>query len=107
MRKNRESEARPQGNEADRDELGKDPRQVGARSAGQSGDAQRLSTSEEVDNESVEELADTDQALEAARVEGAEDAADHPERPAHTHLDYQRRPDDLPPERTADRRKAS
>ena len=52
-------------------------------------------------DESVEELADTNQAFEAAAVkrvvEGVEDAADHPERPVHTHLEYGRR-DDLPPE---------
>ncbi len=106
MRKHRETEGRPQGNEAAPDELGKDPRQVGPESAGQSGDAQRLSTTEDADNESIEELADTDQALEAARVEGAEDAADHPERPVHTHNEYGR-PDDLPPARASDRKKAS
>ena len=94
------------GNEAQKDELGDDPRQVGPESAGQSGDAQRLSTSEDADNESVEELADTDQAIEAARVEGLEDAADHPERPTHTHNEYGR-PDDLPPARSMDRKKAS
>jgi len=43
----------------------------------------------------VEELADTDQASEAAAVEGLEDAADHPERPTHTHEDYGR-PEDVP-----------
>lgn len=106
MRKNRDEEGRPQGNEAAPDELGTDPRQVGAESAGQSGDAQRLSTTADMDNESVEELDDTDQALEAARVEGLEDAADHPERPVHTHNEYGR-PDDLPPARTSDRKKAS
>jgi len=93
-------------NEAGPDELGNDPRQVGPRSAGQSGDPQRLSTIEDAANESVEELADSDQALEAARVEGVEDAAEHPERPVHTHNDYGR-PDDLPPARSADRKKAS
>ena len=106
MRQNREEEGRPQGNEAAPDELGRDPREVGPDSAGQSGDPQRLSTIEETDNESVEELADTDQALEAARVEGLEDAADHPERPTHTHNEYGR-PDDLPPARVQDRKKAS
>lgn len=106
MHKNREDEGHAPGNEAAPDELGNDPRQVGADSAGQSGDPQRLSTIEETDNESVEELADTDQAIEAARVEGLEDAADHPERPVHTHNEYGR-PDDLPPARSSDRRKAS
>jgi hypothetical protein len=106
MRKNRETEGHAQGNEAAPDELGTDPREVGSDSAGQSGDAQRLSTTEDADNESVEELDETDQALEAARVEGLEDAADHPERPVHTHIEYGR-PDDLPPARWSDRKKAS
>jgi hypothetical protein len=106
MRRNRETEGRPKGNEAAPDELGDDPREVGPDSAGQSGDLQRLSTEEDVTNESVEELADSDQALEAGIVEGFEDAADHPGRPAHTHIEYGR-PDDLPPARINDRKKAS
>ena len=88
---------RPRGDEEARpDELGSDPGQVGPDSAGQSGDAQQLSSIADATDESVEELADGDQALEAEIVEGIEDAADHPERPVHTHLEY-RRPDDLPP----------
>ncbi len=106
MRKHREIKGRPQANEAAPDELGKDPRQVGPESAGQSGDPQNLSIVEDANNESVEELADSDQAFEAAVVEGIEDAANHPERPVHTHLEYGR-PDDLPPARSADRKKAS
>lgn len=84
--------------EAQLDELGKDPGQVGIDSAGQSGDAQALSSDEDVTDQSVEELAESEQSLEAARVEGVEDAADHPERPAHTHEEYGR-PDDVPPKR--------
>ncbi len=106
MRKNRETEADSLGNEAQLDDLGDDPRQVGPDSAGQSGDTQRLSTIADAASESVAELADTDQALEAATVEGLEDAANHPERPVHTHVEYGR-PDDLPPARSSDRRKAS
>lgn len=106
MPKKRENKIRQQGNEAAPDELGKDPREVGPDSAGQSGDPQRLSTIEDSDNESVEELADSDQALEASRVDGIEDAAEHPERPTHTHEEYGR-PDDLPPARISDRKKAS
>jgi len=78
------------------DELGNDPRQTGPESAGQSGDPQRLSIVPDASDESVAELADTDQALEASAVEGVEDAADHPERPTHTHEEYGR-PDDVPP----------
>jgi hypothetical protein len=87
--------------EARPDEIGTDPRQVGLESAGQSGDPQELSIIEEANEESVEELADTDQAIEAAAVEGVEDAADHPERPVHTHEEYGR-PDDIPPNRLKD-----
>lgn len=83
-------------NQAQLDELGSDPGQVGPDSAGQSGDVQSLSDIADASEESVEELADTEQALEAAAVEGVEDAADHPERPAHTHEEYGR-PDDIPP----------
>jgi len=87
--------------EAQLDELGDDPGQVGQQSAGQSGDSQALSGVEDASDESVEELADTEQALEAAAVEGVEDAADHPERPVHTHEEYGR-PDDAPPKRDRD-----
>lgn len=88
-------------NEARPDELGNDPAQVGPDSAGQSGDLQGLSEIEDEDDESVEELADDDQALEAGIVEGVEDAADHPGRPTHTHEDYGRL-DDVPPPRGDD-----
>ena len=74
--------------QAQLDELGKDPGQVGPDSAGQSGDSQELSSIAEAADASVQELADTDQALEAGIVDGVEDAADHPERPVHTHLEY-------------------
>ena len=106
MCKDREREGPVPGHEAAPDELGTDPRQVGPESAGQSGDPQRLSTIADTNDESVVELPDTDQALEAAAVDGSEDAADHPERAVHTHIDYGR-PDDLPPARSSDRKKAS
>jgi hypothetical protein len=88
-RRRGDEEARP-------DELGKDPGQVGPDSAGQSGDGQSLSSIADSADESVQELAESDQALEAGIVEGIEDAADHPERPVHTHVEYGR-PEDLPP----------
>jgi len=53
---------------------------------------------EDASDESVEELAGSEQALEAAAVDGVEDAADHPERPVPTHEEYGR-PDDVPPRR--------
>jgi hypothetical protein len=87
--------------EAQLDDLGSDSGQVGRNSAGQSGDAQGLSNIEDASDESVEELAEEDQALEASAIEGAEDAADHPERPVHTHQDYGH-PEDVPPRNRKD-----
>jgi hypothetical protein len=58
--------------------------------AGQSGGSQGLSQQAESASESVEELADSGQALEADVIAGVEDAADHPERPVHTHADYRK-----------------
>ncbi len=83
--------------QAQADELGKDnTREVGQRGAGHGAESQRLESLEEANDESVEELADTGQGLEAASVEGVEDAADHPERPVHTHEEYGPT-DDVPP----------
>lgn len=90
--------ARTKDEEAYPDELGNDPGQVGPASAGQSGDSQQLSRVADAADTSVEDLADEDQAYEAAIVEGVEDASTHPERPAHTHEEYGH-PDDLPPNR--------
>jgi hypothetical protein len=73
--------------EARIDELENDPEELASDSAGQSGDAQGLSQIADVDEESVEELAETDQAYEAEVVEGVEDAGNHPERPVHTRED--------------------
>ena len=77
------------------------PDRWGPDSARQSGDVQRLSYIADAADQSVQELADSDQALEAGIVDGVEDAADHPERPVHTHLEYGR-PDDLPPRAGSD-----
>ena len=79
-------------NEAQLDELGDDPGQVGPDSGGQSGDTQGLSEIADAADESVEELADTGQAYEAEVIEGVEDAADHPEKPVHTREDESRPP---------------
>ena len=83
-------------NEAQLDEQGTDPGQVGPDSAGQSGDMQGLSQEADAADESVEELADTDQAYEAGIVQGIEDADDHPGRPVHTHED-QGKTEEIPP----------
>ena len=53
---------RSRDNEAQLDELGDDPGQVGPDSGGQSGDTQGLSEIADAADESVEELADTGQA---------------------------------------------
>lgn len=87
--------------EAQMDELGSDPRQVGSDSAGQSGSSLGLSDEPEATEDSVADLSETDQADEAAAVEGLEDAADHPERPVHTHEDYGNR-EDVPPRKRDD-----
>ncbi|MGO8732111.1 MAG: hypothetical protein ACLQVM_04880 [Terriglobia bacterium] len=74
------------------DDLERDPEaeELASDSAGQSGDAQGLSQIAEADEESVEELAETDQAYEAEAVEGVEDAGNHPERPVQTREDKAR-----------------
>jgi hypothetical protein len=58
---------------------------TGPDSGGQSGDGQGLSPTADSGAESVEELADSGQSFEADVITGVEDAADHPERPVHTH----------------------
>ena len=87
--------------EARPDEIGRNPSEVGPRSAGQTATSLGLTPSPDATEDSVEELSDTHQAVEAAAVEGLEDAADHPERPTHTHEEYGR-PDDVPPRRRED-----
>ena len=83
-------------NEANLDELGDDPGQVGAESAGQSGDSEGLSREADAADESVEELADTEQAYEAGIVEGVEEAGDHPERPVRTRRERPATDDEAP-----------
>ena len=95
MRK-RKNKDREEANEAQLDELGSAPGEVGPDSAGQSGDPQGLSCVEDASDESVKELAESDQALEAEVLQGVEDAADRPEKPVRTHQDYPRE-DDIPP----------
>ncbi len=83
-------------NQAQLNELGAaNTAQVGAFSGGQSGDVQALSEIAEANEESVEELMETDQVYEAEAVKGVEDAASHPEWPVHPHEEY-RKSDDFP-----------
>jgi hypothetical protein len=72
------------------EELGNDPGQTGTESDERSGDTQGLSRVAEMADQSVQELADAGQTYEAEVVGGVEDAADHPEQPAHTHEDQAR-----------------
>ncbi len=74
-------------NEANLDDLGSDPGQVGPGSAGQSGDTQGLSREAEASDQDVDELSEADQAYEAGVVSGVEEAGDNPERPVRTHED--------------------
>ena len=85
--------------EPEPDVFGSHPGQLGPESAGQSGDTEGLPEISEAAPESVEELAEDEQAFEAGVVEGVEEAADHPERPVRSHED--RRPaheSELPPD---------
>jgi hypothetical protein len=60
-------------------------RGVGAGAAGQSGDIQGISRAENVDSESVEELAEEGQDFEAEAVSGVENALDPDEGEVRTH----------------------
>ncbi|HLK32824.1 MAG TPA: hypothetical protein VKT29_07015, partial [Terriglobales bacterium] len=66
-------------------------------SAGQSGDAVGLSDTAEMAPESVQELAETEQTLEAEAVSGVENAPPADVEEVHTHPDH---PDEetIPPE---------
>jgi hypothetical protein len=85
MAKHKFPKSKLQPNEARPDEQGDDPGQVGPDSGGQSGDTQGLSSTATVGNESIEELATDDQAVEASFAEGVADAGNHPEQPVRSH----------------------
>ena len=57
---------------------------IGSRSAGQSGDVQGLSRKAVGDSESVEELLEEGQAVEAAAISGVQDALDPDQAEVHT-----------------------
>jgi hypothetical protein len=76
------------------------PRGLGPESAGQSGDLQGLSETAGADSESVEELVEEGQTLEADAISGVEDAPDADTREVRVH---ERPEDDVPEEyRTQD-----
>jgi hypothetical protein len=70
-------------------------RGLGPNSAGQSGDLQGLSEKPGADSESVEELVEEGQALEADAISGVEDAPDADTREVRVH---ERPEDDVPEE---------
>jgi len=71
------------------------PEGLAARSGGQSGDLQGLSSIEGADSESVDELLEEGNAFEAEAVKGVQDAGDADEGEVHTHEVPQ---DDVPGE---------
>jgi hypothetical protein len=73
----------------------RDRRGLGSASGGQSGDTQALSRQEDVDSESVEELAEEGQTFEAEAVSGVENAKD-PDQGEVTTSEVPE--DDVPPE---------
>ena len=62
-----------------------EPKGLGARSGGQSGDLQGLSNIEGADSESVDELLEEGNAFEAEVVKGVQDAGDADEGEVRTH----------------------
>ncbi len=70
---------------------------LGPESAGQSGDLQGLSARPQASPESVEELADEGQGLEAAAVAGVEDAEDRDGNPREVYT-HEVPEDDVPEE---------
>jgi hypothetical protein len=77
------------------DTVASEPKGLGARSGGQSGDLQGLSNVEGADSESVDELLEEGNAFEAEVVKGVEDAGDADEGEVRTHEVPQ---DDVPGE---------
>ena len=72
------------------------PQGTGPESAGQSGDLQGLSEVPDADSESVQELVEEGQALEAGVIQGVEEDSDSEKTPeVRTH---ERPEDDVPPE---------
>lgn len=81
------------------DDNEREERGLGPDSAGQSGDLQGLSEVADADSESVEELIEEGQALEAEAIEGVEDAPDADVKEVRVHD----RPEDDVPEEYLDR----
>jgi hypothetical protein len=94
-----EEELERRKHQAELTELATESRQAESNEGGQSGDIEELPSDGEAADESVEELAEDDQAFEASVIDGVERAGDHPERPVRSHED--KRPaleSELPPD---------
>ena len=77
--------ARPRGQASNVEVLSAGRRGLGADSGGQSGDLQGISRRESADSESVEELLEEGQSLEAEAISGVENALDPDESEVVTH----------------------
>ena len=77
--------AKPRGKSEGGDTVVFEPKGLGARSGGQSGDLQGLSNRAGADSESVDELLEEGNAFEANVVKGVQDADDADEAEVHTH----------------------
>lgn len=77
--------ARVRGKRENVDSVVFEPKGLGARSGGQSGDLQGLSNRSGADSESVDELLEEGNAFEAEVVKGVEDVRDADEGEVHTH----------------------
>jgi len=75
----------PRGKSQVIDTVAFEPKGLGARSGGQSGDLQGLTNREGADSESVDELLEEGNAFEAEVVKGVEDAPDADEGEVRTH----------------------
>ena len=76
---------KPRGKSDSVDTVVFEPKGLGARSGGQSGDLQGLSNRAGADSESVDELLEEGNAFEAEVVKGIEDVPDADEGEVHTH----------------------
>jgi hypothetical protein len=76
---------KPRGKSDNVDAVVFEPKGLGARSGGQSGDLQGLSNRAGADSESVDELLEEGNAFEAEVVKGVEDVPDADEGEVHTH----------------------
>jgi hypothetical protein len=85
IRKTAKKKSRARGKPALADLASFEPRGLGARSGGQSGDVQGLSGMEGAASESVEELLEEGNAYEAEAVKGVEDAEGSDESEVKTH----------------------